>query len=174
MTVLFDIIVSLGLIVFQTIIRPSIPMLDGVYDLLTPFIVYLTLFRPVRETIPVVLILGFIMDNLSGGPFGLYLTAYLWLFICIKWMVGYLRVSNTLLLPLVIVAGVLVENLIFLGTIALLTPGSRFPKAALETVAEQLLWAVFTGAFLLAFLDYFWKRWKRWYRLRIAKEGVDE
>jgi len=174
MTVLFYAIVSVALIIFQTIVRPGIPLLAGFYNPLTPFVVYLTLFRPARETVPVALSLGIIMDSLSGGPFGLYLTTYLWVFICIKWMVGYLRVSNTLLLPLVIVAGVLIENLIFLSAIALLVPGSYLPREAPVKVSEQLLWAFFTGMVLVVLLDYFWKRWVKWYNIRVVKERADE
>ena len=67
MTVLFYAIVSIVLIIFQTIVSPGIPLLAGFYNPLTPFIVYLTLFRPARETIPVALCLGIVMDSLSGG-----------------------------------------------------------------------------------------------------------
>jgi len=174
MTAVFYIVVSVCLIVFQTIIGPGIQMFDGIYDLMIPFVVYFSLFRPARQTLLAVLVLGFVMDNLSGGPFGLYLSTYLWLFICIRGMVVYLRVSNTVLLPAVIVGSVLVENIIFLGTIAILTPGVRFPKGALGTVSEQLIWALFTGSLMLMFLDYCQKQLEIWYLARLAKKETEE
>ena len=81
MNYLFNISACLFLVILQTTIIPYLPLLDKFYDLLIPFIVYLGLSRPVRESLPFVLFLGFIMDNLSGGPFGLYLTTYFWLFV---------------------------------------------------------------------------------------------
>lgn len=174
MTTVFFISVSVCLIVFQTIIAPASQMFDGIYDLMIPFVVYFSLFRPVRQTLLAVFLAGFIMDNLSGGPFGLYLTTYLWLFICIRWMVGYLRVSNTILLPLVVVGSVLVENIIFLGTITILTPGAGFPKGALGRVSEQFVWAFFTGSFLLMLLDYGQNRIEAWDLDRRAKKETED
>ena len=170
----FYIAVSLSLIMCQTIIRPAIPALDGIYDLLNPFIIYFCLFRPVRETAPAVFLLGFVMDNLSGGPFGLYMTTYIWLFICIQWMVKYLRVKNTLLLPPVIVASVLMENLIFLGTLTLLTPGRGYPEGAMRTIAEQLVWAVITGPLILLVMDSGRRSWGRWAAARFGKDVPDD
>ncbi len=174
MTVLIYIAVSIFLIVFQTIIKPGIPMLEGCYNLLTPFIIYLALYRPVRETVPTVLTLGLVMDNISGGPFGLYLTTYLWLFFLIHWLIGFLRMRTTLLLPVVIVAGVLIENTVSLVVIALLTPASRFPEQAVKIVAQQLLWAGITGVFLLGLLDHYWKRLEKWYGIRMAQKRADD
>ena len=76
MSYFFNISVCLLLVILQTTIMPYLPPLDKFYDLLIPFIVYLSLSRPVRESLPFILFLGYIMDNLSGGPFGLYLTTY--------------------------------------------------------------------------------------------------
>ncbi len=174
MTTLFYITVGVCLIVFQTIIAPASQIFDGFYDLIVPFIVYFSLFRPVRQAFLAVFVMGFIMDNLSGGPFGLYLTTYFWFFICIRWMVGYLRVSNTVLLPLVVVGSVLVENIIFLGTIAVLTPGAGFPKGAFDRVSEQVVWAFFTGALLLMLLDYCQKQIEIWKLERLAKKETED
>ena len=43
----------------------------------------------------VVLFLGFIMDNLSGGPFGLYLTTYFWLYVGVKGITTFQFHFNT-------------------------------------------------------------------------------
>lgn len=174
MTLLFDAAVTILLILFQTVVRPAIPFLTGIYSPLIPFVVYLALFRSGREAVPLTLCVGFLMDSLSAGPFGIYLTTYLWLFLSIKWMVGYLRVSNTLLLPLVVVAGVLIENLVFLGTILFLMPGSRLPEGTAVRVSQQLLWAFLTGMIPLALLDHLWKKWSGWVTVRVMPDRVDE
>jgi rod shape-determining protein MreD len=131
---------------------PYLPLLDKFYDLLIPFIVYLSLSRLVRESLPFVLFLGFIMDNLSGGPFGLYLTTYFWLYVGVKGITAFIQVGNRLLIITFIVAsGVLFENLILLGAFAILGSRQQFAGGALEIVAVQVLWAVFTGSLLLLF-----------------------
>jgi rod shape-determining protein MreD len=150
MSYCFNIIVSLFLIILQTTVMPYLPLLDKFYDLLIPFIVYLGLSRPVRESLFFVLLLGFIMDNLSGGPFGLYLTTYFWLFIGVKGITMFIQVANRLVIITVIVAtGVLLENLIILGAFAVFSPKQQFAGDIVRIVTVQVLWAIFTGSLFL-------------------------
>jgi cell shape-determining protein MreD len=152
MSYFFNISVCLFLIILQTTIMPYLPLLDKFYDLLIPFIVYLSLSRPVRESLPFILFLGFIMDNLSGGPFGLYLTTYFWLYVGVRGITMFIQVGNRLLIIAFIVAGgVLFENLISLGAFALLGSRQQFAGDALEIVTIQVLWAIFTGSLFLLF-----------------------
>ena len=152
MSYFFNISVCLFLIILQTTTMPYLPLLDKFYDLLIPFIVYLSLSRPVRESLPFILFLGFIMDNLSGGPFGLYLTTYFWLYVGVRGITMFIQVGNRLLIIALIVAGgVLFENLISLGAFALLGSRQQFAGDALEIVTIQVLWAIFTGSLFLLF-----------------------
>jgi rod shape-determining protein MreD len=148
----FNISACLFLVILQTTIMPYLPLLDKFYDLLIPFIVHLSLSRPVRESLPFVLFLGFIMDNLSGGPFGLYMTTYFWLYVGVKGITTFIQVGNRLLIITLIVAGgVLFENLILLGAFAVLGPRQQFAGDVLEIVTAQVLWAIFTGFLFLLF-----------------------
>ena len=153
MSYFFNISACLFLVVLQTTVLPYMPLMDKFYDLLLPFIIYLALSRPVRESLPFVIFLGFIMDNLSGGPFGLYLTSYFWLYVGVKGVMTFIQVGNRLFIITPIVAGgVLLENLIFLGVFAMLGHGSQFAGDALEITAVQVLWAIATGSLFMLFL----------------------
>ena len=152
MSYIFNISACLFLVILQTTVMPYMPLLNRFYDLLIPFIVYLGLSRPVRESLPFVLFLGFIMDNLSGGPFGLYLTTYFWLYLGVKGITMFIQVGNRLIIiTIVIASGVLFENLILLGSFAILKNRQPFAGNAIESVAVQILWAIFTGALFLLF-----------------------
>ena len=161
MTYGFYFFTCLGLIILQTTIIPCLPLLDNYYDLFVPFIVYLCLTRPIREGIPVIVITGLIMDNLSGSPFMLYVTAYFWLYISLRWLTKVLQMDNRLRLPFIISLGVIMENLIFIGTIAGSESGIKFPGAVVRIFVVQVLWAFFTGTFFLILLDYLHKGWDR-------------
>lgn len=153
MSYFFNISVCLFLVILQTTVMPYLPLLDSFYDLLIPFIVFLALSRPVRESLPFVFFLGFIMDNLSGSPFGLYLTAYFWFFIGVKGVTKLLQVGNRLfIITLIVAAGVLIENLIFLGTLTILGPDPQLAGNAAKTVTIQVLWAIWTGPIFLVVL----------------------
>jgi len=146
MSYFFNICVCLFLVILQTTVMPNLPLLDSFYDPLIPFIVFLGLSRPVRESLPFVFFLGFIMDNLSGTPFGLYITAYFWLFVGVKGITKLLQVRNRLFITtLIVAAGVLIENLIFLGTLTILGPDQQLAGDAAKTVTIQVLWAIWTG-----------------------------
>ena len=150
MSYCFNIGICLLLVILQTAIMPYLSLLDRFYDLLIPFIVYLGLSRPLREGLLFVCFLGFIMDNLSGSPFGLYLTTYFWLFSGVKLITQLLQVGKRVFIITVIVAaGVLMENLVFLGSFAIFTPDQQFAGDALTIVTSQVLWALLTGAALL-------------------------
>ena len=153
MSYFFNISACLALVILQTTVMPYLPLLDSFYDPLIPFVVFLGLSRPVRESLPFVFFLGFIMDNLSGSPFGLYLTAYVWVFTGVKGITRLVQVGNRLFVIMLIVAsGVLVENLIFVGTLTVLGPDRQLDSNAVKIVTIQVLWAIWTGPlFLMVF-----------------------
>ena len=168
MTFFLYIFICLGFIVIQTTLFPLFSWLTDFYDLLIPFVVYLGLFRSLKEGLPVVFFLGLTMDTLSGGAFGIYSTTYFWLYACIVWLIGFFHFKNNFLLPFIVVVGVLVENLVFLGTITLGSPGGALPQGTVRTLAIQLLWALFTGPLLLLLIRSVHLPWLRWARGKLA------
>lgn len=146
MSYFFNISASLFLVILQTTVMPHLPLLGSFYDPLIPFIIFLGLSGPIRESLPFVFFLGFIMDNLSGSPFGLYMTAYVWIFVGVKGITRLVQVGNRLFVIMLIVAGgVLVENLIFIGTLTVFGPDRQLGSNAATIVTVQVLWAVWTG-----------------------------
>jgi len=171
MTYCLHIFICLSLIIIQTTVMPYIPLFERFYDLLTPFIIYLSIFRSVRESMVIVFIFGFFMDIVSGGPLGLYLTAYVWLFIGVRWAITFLHVGDSLLLPFVVAAGVLMENLIFVGISAMFEQSPRIFETTVSTIVVQVLWALFTGPLFLMFFNYSHRQWDRWFKEILAKKN---
>ena len=175
MTYLLYSIICFILLLAQTVVLPDIPGVKAFYDLELIFVFYLSLYRPVRESLPLVLILGFVMDNFSGAPFGLYLTTYFWLFFGVRWVTYFLRVRNIVLLPLLIASGILLKNAIFISTIAVNINWTEFHLDILKMVGYQLLWAVITGPVLLMAFSRIHYRWDLWMlELFEEKDGQTE
>jgi len=162
--------VCLCLVIFQTTIIPHISLFNNFYDLLVPFIIYLGLFRSARESIPFILVLGFLMDNLSGALFGLYVTTYFWLFIIVKLVIRYLHARNNILLLFIVAAGVLMENIIFIVSVSIQGPDLQFSAITIKTVIFQILWAVCTGFFFLIFFNHIHKKLEKWFNEIIAEK----
>ncbi len=171
MTYCFYICVCLCLVIFQTTIIPHISLFNNFYDLLIPFIIYLGLFRPAREGILFILVPGFLMDNLSGGPFGLYLTTYFWLFIVVKIVIKYLHACNNILLLFIVAAGVLMENIIFIASVSMFGTDSQFLPITIRTVIFQILWAGCTGFFFITFFNHIHKKLEKWFNGLIAEKS---
>lgn len=145
----------------------NLPLFKGFYDLLIVVVIFLGLYRNLRESISVILFAGFIMDNLYNGPFGLYLTVYLWLYACIRWSSVYFNVRSILFLAFIVPAGVLFENIIFLGSFAMFNSGSFHPSGIYSVVAKQIIWAMITGPVLIMLLNFSHSIWSRWFNMRV-------
>ena len=171
MTYCLHIFICFCLIVIQTTVMPYIPLFERFYDLLTPFIIYLSIFRSVRESMVIILIFGFFMDIISGGPFGLYLTAYVWLFFGVRWAITFLHVGDSLILPFVVAAGVLMQNFMFIGASAMFEQSSRISEAVVGTIIVQVLWAIFTGPLFLMFFNTSHRRWDLWVKEIFVKKN---
>jgi len=166
MTILFYLLTCLFLVITRTTLIPILPLFEKFYDLLIPIIIYLALFRKKREGIPIVLFFGFIMDSLSGGPMGLYLIIYIWLYILVHWLSQFFRIGSVLFLALTVTVGVAFEIVCLVGYIALLAPGASIPEDAVKTILLQLIWALLTGPVIMAMIIAAQKRIDVW-RTRI-------
>ena len=172
MTAIFYILICIGCIVIQTALFPLVDWLQGFYDLLIPFVVYLALFRPLKEGLPAVLCLGPAMDTLSGGTFGIYSTTYLWLYGTIAWLIGFLHFKNKPLMSFVVVGGVFLENMVCLATVKLSNPDAELSWGIFRTVSIQLLWALLSGPLLLRLVQSLHNDTTRWIRAKMqAREA---
>lgn len=74
---------------------------------------FLTLFRSRMETYIVIIGGGILMNMLSGAPLGVYIIAYIWIFLLLKNITVYLHLHGSLLFTLFVIIGVMIEQLIF-------------------------------------------------------------
>ena len=164
MIYLFYMMVFLGIAVFNTTVVVHVELFYGFYDLLLPFVIYLGFYRAIRESILFVFLFGIAMDAISGGSFGLYSTSYIWLYIFVVWLTRFMRATNSMILPGVVVCSVVIQNAIFLGSMALLDPHARIPSFSLKIVLFQILWSTLTGPVFIIFLRNVTRRLEKWQR----------
>lgn len=125
-----------------------------IYDLQIPLIIAVSVLGRVYFSLAVIVPVAIIMDTLSGGPFGIYLTTYVWLFFPIKVLSLLVSTRSWLAVALFSVLGVLFENFIF-AFVQLLSSGNVpvFKTVILPLVIRQCVMAFVTGPiiyFLLA------------------------
>jgi rod shape-determining protein MreD len=144
--------IGLALIICQTSLLPRLPFIGVFFDLLLPLVIFLAAFRPLHESLPFTLFFGLLMDNLSGGPFGLYLSAYLWLSIGVRLAATVIRADNPFLLILMLMVCVLLQNALFIAVAAVFTAAPAPLEEALRGVSEQIGWVLLAGPFLVALM----------------------
>ena len=146
----YHLIICLFLIIFQTTLLAGAGPAH-VYDLLAPFVVYLGVYHPPRAAIPVLVLGGLAMDGISGGVFGVYLTAYLWMYVGVRWAIQFLQVGNLILLPLLVTGGVVFESLVVAFSAVVLASAPWPVESMFPVVSGQVLWGAVTGPFLMLF-----------------------
>ncbi len=138
------------IVVVQTVVMPSFPLFDSFYDILLSFIIFIGLFRSPREGLPVALMCGFLLDGLSGAGVGFYTTTYVWVYICCIWAIRFFHAENSFIFLFAVAAGVIGQNLIFLGSFLITGSDTRMQGSVLSSFHSQVIYAFITGPFLLA------------------------
>jgi rod shape-determining protein MreD len=152
MIYLFYFSVCLGFLLLQTAILPALPLLSRCYDIIIPWVVFLGIAHPARESLPVVFFLGFSMDSLSGAPFGQYLTTYFWLFAGVNGISQLIQIGDRIIIVAMIIAmGVAIENVVFFTTFWAMGTENPLTAGGLRSALYQVLWAVCTGPLVLMF-----------------------
>ena len=172
MTYLSHLVVCLALIIFQTAVKPQMLPLAGLYDVLTAYVIYLGLFHRVREVLPIILISGLVMDTISGGPLGMFLTTYLWIFLLTRWTTRLIHRDNIVLHLFIVGVGVLIQTGVYIGTTLLLGKATLFPAPTLDVALTQFFWALGTGALLLLLFRRFHHYWERFLNTYFVRESA--
>jgi cell shape-determining protein MreD len=149
MTAIFVVVIWMVLILGQSVVLPLAFGLNYVYDLTIPIVVYLALFRSLREGGAIVLLLGIIMEGLSGGPFGIYMTTYYWVFALLKWLISLFNVQSNFLIPFVVAAGVALENAVVVLVMSLGGSDPATIAGVVNDMVIQVIWALPTGPVIL-------------------------
>jgi cell shape-determining protein MreD len=150
----------LFLVIFQTTIYYAIPALNHFVDLLITFTIYAGLFLPFVESVVLILVLGALMDSITGGLFGLYLSIYFWIIVGLRPFVTLLNLKNAHTLRLLLGIAIGFENLmLFVGTVAL-KQEIVFSSESFRGMAYQLFWTLALGPFFIRLLNVMDRRFK--------------
>lgn len=148
----FYLLTGLILILFQSLVVGFFLPTGLIYDLLIPFVVYLSLFHANGKSLSLIIFSGLIMDGITGGAFGIYMLTYFWIFMGIQLAVHFFQKDSPVLMFTAVVLGVCLEYGFVLTAICL--SGKDFTIAADLTgrMIGRLILAGITGPLLLRFL----------------------
>lgn len=149
--VVFYLCLFLALFIVQTSTLRGFSIFSQGFDLVLVIVLSLSLKFSHIGTALAVFLLGCVMDSVSGGPFGLYISAYVWIFILVRSLKSLVHMENIVFLVCMSVVAVVVENAFL---VFVLVMGGRVDVVYfkdLEIMAKQVAWGlVFVPLLLLA------------------------
>jgi cell shape-determining protein MreD len=165
MVYIFYLLSGLFLLILQTSVLPLLPYLQNTIDLLVPLVIIVGTSRSLRESLPIILLLGFVVDNLSGSPLFLYTLIYFWLLMGVRLTLQIFQINTHLRLALLVMLGVLLKNVLMTAFFYVYYPDSQMLPARIETTAAQLIWAALLAPVLIVLFERLnaaiLKRWPR-------------
>ncbi|MCW7755091.1 hypothetical protein OOT00_13970 [Desulfobotulus sp. H1] len=147
MSLLLHYIVISMLTLAMTVFFPGYPLCNP----MLVYTVYLGLESDLFQGLVLVLVAGLVLDGLTGGPFGVFIFSFLWVFCMVRWLGGFLRTSSPLFSLLAVLSGVLLENMFTILTLASGTHAAGALPAAGRFLVIQMLSALVLSPLLLRF-----------------------
>lgn len=139
MTLLFYPVLSLILLVLQTTLLPDVALFNHCFDLLIINVLYLSLFTSNLFVVFYVMGLGWIMDSISGAPFGFYVSSYVWIYALVQILRHVVHAGNFIFIPLMSVAAVCMEHGFLMFILLVRQDGWFFSSMDFIAMLEQAL-----------------------------------
>lgn len=176
MTFPFLIILSLLLIVLQTTVLPEISIIGNSFDLLIINILYLSLLFNHLWVLGVIAVIGCIMDSLSGSPFGLFVSSYIWIYILVQLMKPVFFSKSLFFLPAITVFAVMIEYMFVLLSVLISSGSQGVMSLNFSLMVKQLLSAAVlipVAVKLVFVLGRYWDRkFEKLFEKRRLKRSV--
>lgn len=172
MTFLFFIILSLLLIVLQTTVLPEISIIRNTFDLVIINILYLSLLFSHPWALAAVAVIGCIMDSLSGSPFGLFISSYIWMYILVQLMKPVFFSRSLFFLPAVTLFSVLIEYLFLLLSVFISSGSKGVVSLSYPLMIKQLFWAAVLIPVAVKLVFVVARYWDRGFEKLFAKRRL--
>lgn len=173
MKFILSLLIGICCVVLETALVARINTVLPLFDLLLPLVVYISILGPALHCIALIIVLGALMDAVSGSPFGLYVVTYLWVFIGVRGSMCFLDAGSLFLFPLILAGGIMLENVLF----AVCAHGIPFKVHQFFFLMKSALIEVTLGLiiapFLLLFFNFIYLRYDEWAgRLKGSRQDV--
>ena len=141
MNIIFFFLSTLGLILLQTVVLPDFSWFPHLFDLMIINVLYLCLFSP-RYFVPFCLIvIGCIMDSLSGAPFFLHTTSYLCIYLIVFFLRQLVFQRSAFFVFIVSFAAVCIDQGLVMFSVFLLQDQKSIASTDYRLCIGQIIWA---------------------------------
>ena len=159
MKVLFFIILTFFLIILQSIILPFFSWSAQSFDLLIIDIFFLSFIATRHTMIFAVIVIGCIMDSISGVPFSYYVLSYLWIYIVVYIARQLFFDQSVIFVICISLASVIIQHLLLLFSILIRQGSSGLLEFDFDLLIKQAFWGFIFIPLSIWAVNIFWVRW---------------
>lgn len=141
MKISFFVILTLFLTILQTTAFPDFFLSYHSFDLLIINILYLSLVFTHPGMIVAVILIGCIVDSISGVHFGLYLTTYIWIYVIVQGLKQFVFLRNMGFYIIIAATAVVIESLFLILSVFINQGNNGVLSLNFYLMAKQMFWA---------------------------------
>ena len=159
MKTVFFIVLTLFLIVIQTIVLPSFSWFDQCFDLLIIEIIFLSFISSHYSMALAIIIIGCVMDSISGVPFWYYIFSYLWIYIIVQIVKQLLFQRSIIFIFIISIVSISIQHGFLLFSVFVHQGVNPILEFNFGLLIKQVFWgAIFIppGIWLI---NVFWQNW---------------
>ncbi|MCF8113431.1 MAG: hypothetical protein K9K21_06215 [Desulfotignum sp.] len=137
---LFFVLITLFLIVLQTIIFPCFSWVSHSFDLMIMLVLFLSLNFSHYAVAVALAVVGGVMDSLSGGPFFLYMFSYIWIFLIVQFVKQLVFQTSTLFVVGVSLLSIIIQQVLILFSVFIRQGQIDAWQMNLTLMIQQVVW----------------------------------
>ncbi|WP_022663570.1 hypothetical protein [Desulfospira joergensenii] len=140
MNLAFFIISALFFIIVQTIVLPSFPWFSHCFDLVTVNIIFLSLLYSHYGVLAAVILMGLIMDSISGCAFFYHVFSYAWIYLVIQLLKQFVFQKSVVFILVISMVSVIIQQALIFFSIFIIQ--GRASQTDFSMLLNQIIWAL--------------------------------
>ena len=138
----FFFMVTLGSVICQTVILPSFSWFSQCFDILIILVLYLSLTYSRYGAVIAIVVIGGIMDSISGVPFFLHIFSYLWIFLIVQLFKQLVFQRSVVFMMVVSLIAVTIQQCLILFSVFIEQGQQGVFNLDFTLILRQVFWAV--------------------------------
>lgn len=159
MNAVFFISLTIFLIILQTIVLPSFSWFGQWFDLLIIDVLFLSLISSHSSTIAAVILIGCIMDSISGAPFCYYIFSYLWIYIIVFLIKQFVFQKSIIFVFIISVVSVIIQQGLLLFSAFIAQGYNAIWTFNFDLLMSQIFWGFIFIPPSIWLVNIFWQNW---------------
>jgi len=161
MNTVFFIVLTLFLMVVQTIILPSFSWFDQCFDLQMIGIIFLSFVSSHYLIVLAIIMIGCVMDSISGVPFSYHIFSYVWIYIIVQIAKQLLFQRSILFIFSISMISIVIQHVFLLFSIFINHGTNAILEFNFPLLIRQVFWGIIFIPLGIWLVNTLWQNWSR-------------